>query len=353
MTATQSEAPPTSAGNSTSSQNPSATLADVAMSAGVSPATASRVLNGSPRVRPDTRRQVEEAMARLGYARNRAARSARPQPTGYIALVVCEEGTRLFSDPFFARILWGISQVLVPEELQLVLLMVRSANDHLAAIRYLRSGHVDGALFVSMHGRHPFGLEHLGLPVTLVGRPFSGGDNLSYVDADNRGGAERAVRYLIASGRTRIATVAGPRDMAPGVDRLAGYRSAVEEAGMTDPGLIGYGDFSQASGQHALCRLLDRRPGIDAVFAASDLMAAGVVRALRRTGHRVPGDVAVVGFDDSSLARHTDPPLTTMRQPVDEMGARAARELLALIARNGEEPRRVVLGTELIRRESA
>ena len=353
MTVTQSGAPPGLSRDRAVAGHAPVTLADVAVAAGVSPATASRVLNGSPRVRPGTRRQVEEAMARLGYARIRAARPARPQPTGYIALVVCEEGARLFSDPFFARILWGISRVLVAAELQLVLLMVRSAGDRLAAVRYLRSGHVDGALFASMHGRHPVGLEHLGLPVALVGRPFSGGGALAYVDADNRGGAERAVRYLIASGRTKIATIAGPRDMVPGIDRLAGYRAAVDQAGLTDPGLVGYGDFSQASGQHALFRLLDRRPGIDAVFAASDLMAAGAIRALRRTGRQVPGDVAVVGFDDSPLARHTDPPLTTMRQPVDEMGARAARELLALIGRNGQAPRRVLLDTQLIRRESA
>jgi DNA-binding LacI/PurR family transcriptional regulator len=334
-------------------EDPSATLADVAQAAGVSSATASRVLNGSPRVRPGTRRRVEEAMARLGYVRNRAAKGAKPQSTGSIALVACEEGSRIFSDPFFPRVIWGISRVLAPADLQLVLLMVRSSDDHRAAARYLRSGHVDGALFVSMHGQHPFDLEDLGLPVTLVGRPFSDGGTLSYVDADNRGGAESAVRHLIAGGRTRVATVAGPQDMVPGIDRLAGYQLAVKEAGMSDPGLVVHGDFSQMSGQHALCRLLDRRPGLDAVFAASDLMATGVLRALHRAGRRVPDDVAVVGFDDSPLARHTDPRLTTVRQPVDELGAQATRELLALVAQTAEGPHQIVLPTELVRRESA
>jgi DNA-binding LacI/PurR family transcriptional regulator len=286
-------------------------------------------------VRPGTRRQVEDAMTRLGYVRNRAAKGAKLRSTGSIALVVCEEGSRIFSDPFFPRIIWGVNRVLAPGGLQLVLLMARSDNDHLAAARYLRSGHVDGALFVSMHGQLPFDLEDLGVPVTLVGRPFSGDGTLSYVDADNRGGAERAVQHLIAGGRARVATVAGPRDMIPGVDRLAGYHAAVLGAGISDPGL------------------LDRRPGLDAVFAASDLMAAGVLRALRSAGRRVPDDVAVVGFDDSPLARHTDPKLTTVRQPVDELGAQAARGLLALVGQTADGPRHIVLPTELVRRDSA
>jgi DNA-binding LacI/PurR family transcriptional regulator len=337
----------------TQPQDQPVTLADVALAAGVSSATASRVLNGSPRVHPSTRRQVEEAMTRLGYVRNRAAKGTRPRPAGSIALVVCAEGPRIFSDPFFAQIIWAVGRVLAPADLQLVMLMVRSADDQPAAARYLRSGHVDGALFVGMHGQHPFDLEDLRVPVALVGRPLSGGETLSYVDADNRGGAERAVRYLIARGRTSVATVAGPRDTAPGADRLAGYRSAAEEAAMADPGLVVHGDFSPMSGQHALCRLLDRRPGIDAVFAASDLMAVGVLRALHRAGRRVPDDVAVVGFDDAPLAGHTDPKLTTVRQPVVEMGTQAAHELLALVAQTADGPRHIVLPTELVRRESA
>jgi DNA-binding LacI/PurR family transcriptional regulator len=134
---------------------------------------------------------------------------------------------------------------------------------------------------------------------------------------------------------------------------LAGYRTAVAEVGPIDPGLVAYGDFSQPSGEHAIRLLLDRRPDIDAVFAASDLMAMGVLRGLRRAGRRVPEDVAVIGFDDSQAARHTDPPLTTVRQPVEEMGARTARELITLIADPVAQPRSVVLRTDLVLRESA
>jgi DNA-binding LacI/PurR family transcriptional regulator len=331
------------------------TLLDVARAAGVSAATASRVINGFHQIRPETRRQVEGAIAELGYVRQRAARGVRPNRTGSIAFVVCEEGPKLFADPFFARVLWGASRELGQAGMQLVLLVVRSAQDYQAsALRYLRGGHVDGALFVSMHGRHPIDLDQVSVPVVFCGCPVgTDTQNLCYIDADNRGGAERATRYLLESGRQVIATVAGPQDMKPGVDRLDGYRAALTAAGLFDRRLITYGDFGQASGDHAVHLLLERRPDVDAVFVASDLMAVGALRALRRGGRRVPDDVAVIGFDDSPIARQTEPPLTTVRQPVEEMGSRMARELLGLLRATEPNGRRVVLDTDLVLRDSA
>jgi DNA-binding LacI/PurR family transcriptional regulator len=331
------------------------TLVDVACAAGVSIATASRVLNGLASVRQETRDQVERAMLALGYVRHRAPSRLAADRTGSVALVVCEEGMRLFSDPFFARMLGGVSRELASADMQLVLLMTQSVKDYeTSVLRYLRSGHADGALFVSMHGRYPIDLARVGVPVVSTGRPVCAqATRYSYVDSDNVGGAQRAVRYLIESGRTTIATVAGPSDMTPGIDRLAGYRTAVTEIGPYDPGLVAHGDFSQPSGEHAIGLLLDRRPDIDAVFVASDLMAMGVLRGLRRAGRRVPEDVAVIGFDDSPAARHTDPPLTTVHQPVEEMGARTARELIGLIVDPVAQPRSVVLSTNLVVRESA
>lgn len=328
-------------------------LADVAQLACVSSATASRVLTGSARVRPQTRRKVEQAMASLGYIRHRAPRgSSQPKPAGSIALVVCEENAKVFSDPFFARILWVIGKELATADLQLVLLALHSAKTCQTGSRYLRSGHVDGAIVVSMHGRLPLDPESLGLPVVFIGRTMQGGEEISYVDADNLGGGQQAAAHLIGMGRTQVATIAGPRDMAPGVDRLLGYRKALASAGMDDRGLVAFGDFSSASGEHALRWLLDRRPCIDAVFAASDLMAAGALRALHRAGRKVPEDVALVGFGDELLAQHTDPPLTTVRQPIDAMGAQAARELMARISKPGSDPCHVVLDTELVLRGS-
>jgi DNA-binding LacI/PurR family transcriptional regulator len=141
--------------------------------------------------------------------------------------------------------------------------------------------------------------------------------------------------------------------MSPGIDRLLGYRKAMTALGTTDPGLIAYGDFSRVSGEHAMYRLCDHRPGLDAVFVASDLMAAGALRALRRLGRRVPDDVAVIGFDDSPLAQHTDPRLSTVRQPVDAMATRMTSELLNLMASPVPTPVHVVLDTKLVLRDSA
>ena len=333
-----------------------AKLEDVALLAGVSTATASRVLTGSAQVKPETRRQVEQAIGELGYIRSAARAAARR--AGSIALVVCEENLRMFSDPFFARLMHGVDTALNPTDLQLILINAHSAHDFRRCTHYLRSGHADGAIFVGLHKQSPMEAHKVRVPVVFVGRPAHGAEAASYVDADNAGGAEAAVRHALATGRRTVATIAGPPDMAVGLDRLSGYRKALAEADLGRDDLVAYGDFSAASAEHAAYRLLDRRPDTDAVFATSDLMATGVLRALRRLGRRVPGDVAVIGFDDAPLAQRTCPPLTTVRQPVEDLGARAVEQLLALIGDDGGAPRpgspyHRVLATELIVRSSA
>ncbi len=170
---------------------------------------------------------MEQAIARLGYVRNRAPRAVRSQQAGSIALVVGEESVKVFADPFFARILLSFGRELAEVDLQLVLLTLHTPRDYHMVARYLRSGHVDGAFFVSMHLGPGFDLAGLGIPVVLCGRPLSGGDGVSYVDADNIGGAKKAVNYLLGSGRTAVATIAGPPDMAPGIDRLTVMTGAV------------------------------------------------------------------------------------------------------------------------------
>ena len=327
------------------------TLADVAALAGVSEATASRVLNGSARVSLGARSHVEDAMARLGYVRWRAPR-AQTSRSGSVAAIVTESSARFFSDPFFARLLWGASRTLSAAGLQLAFLVVHDQNEYAAAERYIRRGSADGVMLISAHGRDPLllTLQAAAIPTVVCGRPLVP-VGTPYVDADNAGGARTAVGHLLRCGRRRVVTVAGPRDMAVGIDRLSGYRDMLEAAGL--PALIGYGDFSQASGEHAMTRLLERRPDLDAVFAASDLMAAGALRALRRAGRRVPEDVAVVGFDDDPIAQHTMPPLTTIRQPVEEQGAVMARHVMALIEHEPVSEPHDNLPTSLVQRESA
>lgn len=328
-----------------------ATLGQVARLAGVSPATASRVLTGSARVSRAARIQVEEAVQRLGYVPRRRS-APDPDTAGAIAAVLCEDGSRVFSDPFFARVLWGVKREL-DGRVPLVVLMVGKPEEWRMTADYLRGGHVSGVLLISSHRDDPATLVQAaaGAPVVLAGRPLSD-IPLPYVDVDNRGGASSAVRHLLSVGRRTIGTIAGPADMGVGVDRLTGYRVAAEEAGMNVSGLIGHGDFTGLSGEHAMNRLLDRRPDLDAVLAASDLMAIGAMRALRRSGRRVPDDVAVIGFDDAPVAKQIRPRLSTVRQPIEDLGARLARELRAQIAGRPSCDRRVVLKTRLIVRDS-
>jgi DNA-binding LacI/PurR family transcriptional regulator len=330
------------------------TLEAVAALAGVSRATVSRVVNGSPRVSQAAKDSVELAIAELGYVPNRAARSLVTRRADSVALVVSESETRFFSDPWFAVVARGMAVALSETDMQLVLVIAQSERQRQRLERYLLNGHVDGVVLVSLHGRDPLPrqLVAAGVPTVLVGRPVDEID-VAYVDADNKGGSEAAVRHLLERGRTRIATIAGPQDMSVGRDRLAGYEAALRGAGLpVDPALVGEADFSEEGGARAMLDLLARQPHLDAVFAASDLMAAGALRTLRGAGRRVPDDVALVGFDDLVTSQHTDPPLTTVRQPLADMGREMTRMLLATIA--GEEPDPVVImPTELVVRASS
>lgn len=170
------------------------------------------------------------------------------------------------------------------------------------------------------------------------------------MDADNRGGAREAVEYLISTGRRAIGTVTGPLDMHAGVSRHLGFREAVALAGLADH-RVAHADFSELGGATATARLLGEHPDLDALFVASDAMAAGALHVLRERGRSVPGDVAVVGFNDILTARHTQPALTTIRQPIVALGSEMTRMLVRVLA--GEEPTPLILPTELVIRESA
>ncbi|MET9443840.1 LacI family DNA-binding transcriptional regulator [Streptomyces sp. NPDC006610] len=337
------------------------TLEAVAERAGVSRATASRVVNGGDGVREPLAQRVRRAVEELGYVPNQAARSLVTRRHDAVAVVIAEPESRVFADPFFGLQLRGISKELTAHDNQLVLLLTEGRDDHARVGRYLAGGHVDGVLVFSLHldDALPGLIRGAGLPTVFGGRPGWGdgpGDAV-YVDSDNRGGARAAVRHLAGLGRTRIAHIAGTLDQTSAVDRLDGYRDVVGDA---DPQLVAEGDFTPAGGERAMRELLRRRPDLDAVFAANDLMASGALRVLREHGRRVPGDVAVIGFDDMvTVAEQTDPPLTTVRQDIEEMGRLMARLLLRRLARQSpaEPPEPagtgVVLPTTLVQRSSA
>ncbi|MGE5830845.1 MAG: LacI family DNA-binding transcriptional regulator [Micromonosporaceae bacterium] len=336
------------------------TLDEVAAKAGVGRGTVSRVVNGSPQVSAAAKAAVEQAIAELNYVPNRAARALVTQRTDSVALVVSESEERVFGEPFFAGIIRGISSMLLETPLQLWLAMAQSKAERERVEHHLTPQHVDGVLLLSLHGDDPLPglLAGRGLPVVLGGQ-LGGqtnppGGRFSCVDADNVGGARAAVEHLLSLGRLRVAAIAGPQDMGVGVARLNGYRQALRAAGLRlDESWVGYGDFSEASGADVMRTLLGRHPELDAIFAASDLMAVGAMRVLKEHGRRIPDDVALVGFEDSVLARQTDPPLTTVHQPVEAMGREMARLLVAHIRDEVTPGPLVVLDTHLVIRSSA
>src|SRR5919112_3892365 len=281
------------------------TLEAVARRAGVSRATVSRVVNGSTTVAAPIREAVNRAVEELGYVPNQAARSLVTQRTESIALILPETASRVFSDDmFFPGVIRGVSGELEAADKQFVLMMAGSSASHDRVERYATAGHVDGVLFASMHGADPLPgkLARRGIPVVCNGRPMSPPETpVPYVDVDQLGGVAAAMHHLVHTGRRRIATIAGPQDMIAGVDRLAGYRAALAEAGLS--GHAVFGDFTRDSGVRAVRELLACDPDLDAVFVASDMMAHGALQALKDAGRRVPSDVAVVGFDDFEISR--------------------------------------------------
>jgi DNA-binding LacI/PurR family transcriptional regulator len=330
--------------------SPRATIEEVASAAGVSRSTVSRVVNGSTAVSPEALAAVRAAIDELNYVPNRAARSLASRQTHAIALIVPEDTTRFFGDPFFAAIVAGITGALGGSD-YLLNLLIASDDPGDKMTSFVRNGGVDGALIVSHHTSDAF-IDRIAdaVPVVFGGRPVRRHDGDFVVDVDNVAGAYNATRRLIDIGRTRIATITGPLTMVASVDRVQGFRAALKDAGLT-PYAEEEGDYSESSGAEAARRLLDGgRP--DAIFVASDLMARGTLTALRAAGVRVPEDIALVGFDDSSVAVTTDPQLTTMRQPMYAQGEAMARILLSRLA--GEDPpTTTILPTELVVRASA
>lgn len=323
------------------------TLEDVADAAGLSRATVSRVINGGARVSPEAMSAIQEAIARLNYVPNRAARSLAIRQTMALALVIPEDTTRFFGDPYFARIIDGITHVTGDTDYVLTLTLAAPGDK---TARYLLSGSVDGAIVVSHHLDDSFVEQLEGhLPVVFNGRP-SGGET-HYVDVDNVAGAQLATQHLVSIGRSRIAMIAGRLDMLAANERVDGWRGALTAASL-ESSRLAEGDYTILGGARAMRQLLAEHPDLDAVFVSSDLMALGALTELRLQGRRVPQDVAVVGYDDSIAASQSDIPLTTVRQPAEQMGQAAAEMLLGLIRGEDVPPHRV-LPTQLVRRETA
>ncbi|MGN5630649.1 LacI family DNA-binding transcriptional regulator [Streptomyces sp. AC154] len=328
-----------------------ATLDEVAAMAGVSRSVASRVINNAPHVSRAKREAVERAIRKLGYVPNPKARALATRQAGAAALVISRDDPEVLTDPFFAQVIAGVASALEDADLHMMLCVAATARGRDRVEQLVRSRVVDGVMLMALHEDDPLAriAKESQLPVVFGGRPVDF-EPRWYVDIDNVGGARDATDHLLARGRNRIVTICGPLDTEVGDSRHRGYREAMLLAGLT-PLPPAEGDFTEADGAAAMARLLKAHPDLDGVFAANDNMAAGALRALRAAGRSVPEDVAVVGFDDLAVAQIADPALTTIHQPIRDLGREMARMLVGLIAGRSSSP--LILPTHLVKRASS
>jgi len=331
------------------------TLDQVAKIAGVSRATVSRVVNNSPKVSPRTREKVKKAIKESGYKPDAVARSLAKNETGIVGLVIPESVSRLFSDPFFAPFIQAVTEKCNDLDYELMLSLLTTPDREKEQCEgVVSSSFLDGFLFASSTVEDPLVDELLsdGTPFISVGRHPN--EEVNFVDVDNYGGAKRATEYLLNLDHERIAAITGPLDQAAGIDRLKGYKDALREAGMEpEEGLIVEGDFTEESGVNGAQTLLANFP--TAIIAANDMTAIGALKAVKKSGKSVPEDIAIVGFDDVASATAVEPPLTTVRQPIRELGRQATSALHQLIHESNPGDgslRRDFLETELVVRSS-
>jgi DNA-binding LacI/PurR family transcriptional regulator len=324
-----------------------ATIYDVARAAGVSSGTVSRVLNGHP-VGAASRTAVQQALASTGYVPNQHARrlaGARPET---VAFLHCVSGDRLLADPNVNALLLDCLHTLGDQNIMMVTPV--AGDGPTDAVTRTLVARLDDPVLMFSAPRASIAVDDLvdrHVPVVACGIPLGHERRVSYVTTDDRDGAQQIVAYLLARGRHRIATVTGPMDLPGGVQRLAGYRDAIEAF---DPALVVHGDYTYASGVTGTEQLLRQAPDLDAIFAASDMMAAGVLTALEQAGRRVPDDIAVAGYDDAAIATSTRPQLTTVRIPWHRYAGQLTSQLLRRI--DGDDPSGVILPVELIIRGS-
>lgn len=328
-------------------------LEDIAKLAGVSRSTVSRVLNSSPNVASGTRKTVEKIIENSGYHPNLAARSLVSQRTNIIGLVIPKTTETFFTDPYFPQLTQGIAFACNDNHLTLSLFLVGNKEDEAEITpRITRRGMLDGILVQSsekMNGLFTK-LQSSSMPYLALGRPIEE-EAVNYIDVDNVRGSKQATNHLISLGYQRIGMITGSAQSSAAIDRTEGFRQAMSKARRKiEPGLVAEGDFSELSGYDAMKKILPHRP--DAIFTQSDIMAFGAMRAVREAGLRVPEDIAFVGYDDLPIASVSTTQLTTIRQPITHFGIKAVEMLLDMIEHGTKVANRMILGTELVIRDT-
>lgn len=328
------------------------TLEKIAQLSGVSRSTVSRVINNDPHVKAATRERVLEVVQALNYHPNMAARSLASNRKNILGLVIPTGVSALFTDPYFPLLIRGVTTASSAQNYSVMLWLAEPEYERRTIRQVLYNGFVAGIVISSMLLDDPLveALVEADFPFVSVGR-HPNNPNVSYVDVDNRKSAQDIVTHLLRLGYQRIAHISGPLNIVSGLDRQEGYLAALRSRGVAvDPQLLVEGDFTEDGAALAMQRLLPRSPR--AVFAASDMMAVGALRAIQAAGLRVPDDIAVVGFDDIPFAERLTPSLTTMRQPIHQMGEVAVKTLLDLLEHPDMGPQHVILPTQLMIRES-
>ncbi|WP_432907035.1 LacI family DNA-binding transcriptional regulator [Micromonospora matsumotoense] len=321
----------------------------IARLAGVSVPTVSRVINGRSDVAPQTRERVEELLTRHGYQPRSAARRTQ---SALIDLVFND-----LDSPWAVEIIRGVEDVAQASGAGTVVSAIhRRTSSAKQWLDNMRTRSTEGVIFVTSMVEPPLQAElrRLRLPVVIVDPAGVAPQEAPTIGATNWAGSLRATQYLLGLGHRRIGFIAGPPQLMCSRARMDGYRAALDAAGLAvDDRLVRPGNFYHESGYTAGMHLLGLPEPPTAIFASSDQMALGVYEAVRKRGLRVPDDVSVVGFDDLPEVRWCSPPLTTIRQPLAEMGMLAARTVLRLARGETIESPRVELATDLVVRDSA
>jgi LacI family repressor for deo operon, udp, cdd, tsx, nupC, and nupG len=307
-------------------------IKDIAKAAGVSHSTVSRALSDSPLISAETKARIQRLAQEMGYSPDAIARSLVTQRTDTVGIVVTT-----ITDPFVAEVVQGAEDTAQRNNYSVILASSASEPEReLAAVEMLRAKRVDGVIVTSsrvgaLYLEH---LERIGAPVVLVNNHNEQSGRYTFsVSVDNRHGGHLATAHLIKRGHRRIAYVSGPADHSDDAERLAGYRQALDEVGIPfDLALVLPGNGRLDGGERALPPLMSLAEQPTAVFCYNDMTAVGLLSAARRAGLSVPGDLAVVGFDDIPMAAHVCPPLTTIAQPQRDMGRQAMKMALALMA---------------------
>lgn len=330
------------------------TIEDIARLANVSKSTVSRALNDSPLIRQETRERIQAIAREHGFRINAPARSLSLRQSRTVAFVTHAYHLDCFTleDLFGLEIMGGIAAGLHALGYDLLVIHV-NPRDTGWAHQYLDSGRVDG--FILMTGTrkqsHIKTLVEMGAPFIVWGVPVPR-QNYCSVTGDSYNGGLLATRHLLRAGRQRIAFLGGPPEEVEVQQRFKGYEAALQEAGRgLEPEMLAYGDFSNASGITAMQRLLEQSPDLDAVFVNSDLMAIGAINVIQNSGRRVPEDIAVVGYDDLSIAGYNNLPLTTIRQNIPLAGRLLAQNLIQYIQTGAVT--NVTIPVELVVRKSA